>query len=93
MVLDEFRDVGAEELRYICFETVFKEHFVQELGAGIVSCDVVPADHEVVAVSAVPDGFLVHDTEIFAVFESLFAAFMGVDANYFHVACRSLEVV
>lgn len=90
---DEFRDVGAEEFGHIGFETVLEEDFVQKVGAWIVPSCIVPADHKVVVICAVVDGFLVHDMEVLAVFEDGFAACVGVDANYFHVACGTLQVV
>lgn len=54
---------------------------------------VVEADHEIMSVGTFADGFLIHDAEIFAILEDLFAAFLGVDADHFHAVRWSFEVV
>lgn len=92
--LDQISDVGAEPLRDIRLEAFFEENFVKEIGAFVMSSLLVPTDHEVVSISTIPDGSLVHDTEVVTIFEDLLASLLRVDANDLRCVCgRFLQIV
>ena len=67
---------------------------MEEFGAVVVSSLLVLADHEIVSIGTVPNGGLLHDTEVVPVLEYLLAAFLCVDANDLRcLSPRCLEVI
>ena len=86
--------MGSEILRYIRLEAFFEERVLKEVGAFVVSSLLIPANHEVMPVSTISNGSLVHDTEVVAIFEDLLASLLRVDADNLCCVChRSFKIV
>jgi hypothetical protein len=48
---------------------------VEELGAVVVSFRLIPTDHEIVAIGADADRFLIHHAEVLAILEGVSQSF------------------
>src|SRR5690242_987435 len=93
MIPNKPGDVFLEELSNIRFKSFLEEYLVKNVGSSVVSFCIVPSDHEVMTICAIPDSLLIHDPKVLPIFEDRLTSFMSMNTNNLHVACRPFQVV